>query len=110
MSNLADAINAQVAKVAAAQAVLQGLIAAACPGTHAPVQHRDRKPPWCTACGYTAQGEQILATSPGSPVGTNAGHGHAWERPDGMKARCGGPGMCSQCRSDEMMVTMRSIR
>jgi len=33
--------------------------------------------------------------------GTNNGHGHVWERPDGMKARCGGPGFCSQCAADE---------
>jgi len=30
----------------------------------------------------------------------NTGHGHVWERPDGMKARCGGVGLCSQCKSD----------
>lgn len=28
---------------------------------------------------------------------TNTGHGHVWARPDGVKARCGGPGMCKQC-------------
>lgn len=32
--------------------------------------------------------------------GTNTGHGHVWERPDGITARCGGPGMCSECASD----------
>lgn len=32
--------------------------------------------------------------------GTNTGHGHVWERPDGVKARCGGPGMCTQCAFD----------
>lgn len=30
-------------------------------------------------------------------VGSNAGHGHVQERPDGMKARCGGPGLCDVC-------------
>lgn len=29
------------------------------------------------------------------PIGTNAGHGHVWPRPDGVKARCGGPGLCT---------------
>lgn len=32
--------------------------------------------------------------------GTNTGHGHVWERPDGIKARCGGPGICPECSSD----------
>lgn len=30
----------------------------------------------------------------------NTGHGHVFPRPDGMKARCGGPGLCSQCSID----------
>lgn len=32
--------------------------------------------------------------------GTNTGHGHVWERPDGAKARCGGPKMCRRCAQD----------
>lgn len=32
--------------------------------------------------------------------GTNSGHGHVWERPDGNKARCGGPSLCEQCAAD----------
>lgn len=32
--------------------------------------------------------------------GTNTGHGHVWERPDGSKARCGGPKMCEECAKD----------
>jgi hypothetical protein len=27
----------------------------------------------------------------------NTGHGHVSPRPDGQKARCGGPGLCSEC-------------
>lgn len=30
----------------------------------------------------------------------NHGHGHVFERPDGMRARCGGPGICSECAKD----------
>jgi hypothetical protein len=30
----------------------------------------------------------------------NVGHGHVHPRPDGMKARCGGPGLCSECSKD----------
>jgi hypothetical protein len=32
--------------------------------------------------------------------GTNTGHGHVWERPDGMKARCGGTAICVECAKD----------
>lgn len=30
----------------------------------------------------------------------NAGHGHVFPRPDGVRARCGGPGMCVVCSAD----------
>jgi hypothetical protein len=30
----------------------------------------------------------------------NFGHGHVFARPDGAKARCGGPGICSECARD----------
>jgi hypothetical protein len=33
-------------------------------------------------------------------VGTNTGHGHVWDRPDGVRARCGGPMTCKQCAID----------
>ena len=35
---------------------------------------------------------------------TNTGHGHVWNRPDGMKARCGGPSMCRECAKDLALV------
>lgn len=40
----------------AEMADLERAVAKACPGPHAPVQHRDRKPPWCPACGRDAMG------------------------------------------------------
>lgn len=30
----------------------------------------------------------------------NVGHGHVFPRPDGVRARCGGPAMCSECAKD----------
>lgn len=37
-------------------------------------------------------------------IGTNAGHGHAWRRPDGQRMRCGGTGHCSECQADAALV------
>lgn len=36
---------------------------------------------------------------PGAP-GSNTGHGHVFPRPDGARARCGGPALCGSCRAD----------
>ena len=33
-------------------------------------------------------------------VNPNVGHGHVFPRPDGMKTRCGGPALCSECAKD----------
>ncbi|NII73204.1 hypothetical protein FHW84_001773 [Dyella sp. SG562] len=57
-------------------------------------------------------GNQAAATKPLGwfdtlRVGTNSGHGHAWARPDGMKARCGGPALCSQCARDQAIAAKR---
>lgn len=37
-------------------------------------------------------------------IGSNTGHGYAWERPDGGKNKCGGPALCATCRADQGMV------
>ena len=37
-------------------------------------------------------------------INTDSGHGHVWERPDGMKARCGGPALCSICERDQKIL------
>jgi len=37
-------------------------------------------------------------------IGTNNGHGHAWARPDGVKARCGGTVLCRECTADAALV------
>lgn len=33
--------------------------------------------------------------------GLNTGHGHVRPRPDGPKARCGGPAICSECAREQ---------
>lgn len=38
-----------------------------------------------------------------SERGSNTGHGHVFKRPDGMRARCGGPGLCAACSSDKVL-------
>lgn len=38
-------------------------------------------------------------------IGTNSGHGYAWSRPDGLRARCGGEALCAECRADAELVT-----
>lgn len=43
-----------------------------------------------------AKAGESVANKPG----TNTGHGHVWQRPDGVKARCGGPGLCKECSRD----------
>jgi hypothetical protein len=42
--------------------------------------------------------------APHSRLGTNSGHGHVWQRPDGARARCGGPGICTECSRDQAVV------
>jgi len=37
-------------------------------------------------------------------IGTNEGHGHAWARPDGVKAKCGGTVLCRECALDAALV------
>jgi hypothetical protein len=41
--------------------------------------------------------------------GSNTGHGHVWERPDGRVYRCGGPRMCEVCARDLANVTQLKI-
>lgn len=33
-------------------------------------------------------------------AGANVGNGHVFPRADGVKMRCGGPGLCSECTAD----------
>lgn len=49
-------------------------------------------------------GEGTHRVSAFGRIGTNAGHGHAWPRPDGVKARCGGAAICRECAADFSMV------
>ena len=50
--------------------------------------------------GYPVRADIFAATYEPVRVSPNSGHGHVRERPDGLKARCGGPGICSACSRD----------
>ncbi|GAA0528593.1 hypothetical protein GCM10010172_06480 [Paractinoplanes ferrugineus] len=58
-AELLDAIAEMRKNINTAQMQLAAMVMTACPGPHRPTQHRDRKPPWCSACGRTADGVQI---------------------------------------------------
>ncbi|MEA8655801.1 hypothetical protein PZS84_32205, partial [Pseudomonas aeruginosa] len=41
-----------------------------------------------------------LNKAPAEQAGTNVGHGHVFPRADGVKMRCGGPGLSPECSAD----------
>jgi hypothetical protein len=50
-----------------------------------------------------------FAPRPATPADpANTGHGHVHPRPDGQKARCGGPGPCAQCTLDQQATDRTS--
>lgn len=53
-----DIANRALAVVDARLALVDA-IRESCPGPHLLVQHRDRKPAWCEACGYADDGARI---------------------------------------------------
>jgi hypothetical protein len=42
------------------------------------------------------------------PVAQNTGHGHVRPRPDGVKMRCGGPGICPECSRERFAPPVAS--
>ncbi|AZW31527.1 hypothetical protein L506_2297 [Bordetella bronchiseptica GA96-01] len=66
------------------------------PWAHMPEQGRTHMRKYAQAVIDAA-----IAAQQGNKTGTNSGHGHVWDRPDGLKAKCGGPGFCSQCSRDQ---------
>lgn len=53
----------------------------------------------CTASDSRVDWGQVLPKP--APIKVTWGHGHVYPRIDGMKARCGGPGICSECSRDQ---------
>lgn len=43
------------------------------------------------------QSIKMLESEAMNEIPRNRGHGHVHPRPDGFKARCGGPGLCAEC-------------
>lgn len=52
----------------------------------------------------TFQDEKLEAPALSWGPGTNTGHGHVWRRPDGIRARCMGPGGCLVCSEDKVRL------
>lgn len=52
----------------------------------------------------------IRAASSPASVGErqNMGHGHVFPRPDGIRMRCGGPGICSECSKDKAALIVQT--
>lgn len=44
------------------------------------------------------------------PAGPNSGHGHVRARPDGVRARCGGPRLCVVCWKEEASMKVADQR
>ena len=55
-----------------------------------------RRQLFATAAGRLRLHAPVEAT----PGALNVGHGHVIPRPDGVRARCGGPGLCRECSQD----------
>ena len=55
---------------------------------------------WAEENAVSAQ----LKAERAEPVRGNTGHGHVWSRPDGLKAKCGGPTICAVCAKDAASV------
>lgn len=66
------------------------------------VQYREATPAEAAPleAAINRRDDRIKAIMGGLPEGSNTGHGHVLARPDGVKARCGGPGLCSDCSRD----------
>lgn len=76
--------------------------------------HADRAPKHFTISDVTARPEVAVGTAAQGAeealntflVSTdylqneNTGHGHVFPRPDGLLAKCGGPGLCRECAAD----------
>lgn len=43
---------------------------------------------------------EVAAQPSPAQAGANVGHGHVFPRADGVKMRCGGPGLCPECSAD----------
>ncbi|HGP4438663.1 TPA: hypothetical protein ACLM4Z_004841 [Pseudomonas aeruginosa] len=60
----------------------------------------DSQAPSCTCPSGDGSLVHPCPLHPAKQAGTNVGHGHVFPRADGVKMRCGGPALCSECAAD----------
>lgn len=76
------------------------------PGDTSLIKHAHRDIPvraWIGIIEYLKTITPAELAPPSTPferIGTNSGHGHAWPRPDGERAQCGGRWICDRCSAD----------
>lgn len=49
---------------------------------------------------WVGNGDTTTPLKKFAPLDRKNGHGHVNPRPDGIKARCGGPGLCADCKAE----------
>ena len=52
---------------------------------------------------FPHQTESASAPAGVTEAERNVGHGHVFPRPDGRRARCGGPGLCRECSQEAVL-------
>lgn len=71
---------------------------------HAPIEPEGYAFHYCTIKPNVPLSSNPHATPAAGP---NTGHGHVRPRPDGARARCGGPAICSVCAKEAAQVAGR---
>lgn len=69
----------------------------------------DRANPRAEVLIEPMQAQQDALPMPAQASNANTGHGHVRPRPDGVKARCGGPAICAVCAKEAALVSAEPL-